>query len=243
MTRDAIKRILTSIPLFADLPPGDLDALSSASRSVSFKRGARIFEEGAVGDCCYVLTHGKARVVLAGRGGTEILLNILTAPALVGEIALLDKSTRSASLVAAEDCHLIRIPAQAFEALRRNAMFEQRLVARVVITLRESDVRHRVSSFPSINRIVWTLGRIARYGATREGAAIVIDKPAHHDLAEMAGCTRETVSRALQTLKRKKCLSWDADKMRLDFDALQRYVDTELVVPAAADARSRQPGT
>jgi DNA-binding IclR family transcriptional regulator len=45
---------------------------------------------------------------------------------------------------------------------------------------------------------------------------------AHQELAEMTGCSRETVSRALNTLKRKKCISWDERNVRLDMSVMQK---------------------
>ena len=231
MDKGAMKRCARAVPLFADLLEAQLDMLVTGARPLTFKKGARIFEEGANGDCCFVLTSGKARVVLAGSGGTEILLQILVPPALVGELALLDRSTRSASLIAAEACHLIRIPGLAFEELRKDPVFEQRLVARLISIVRAADDRVRViSSFPSPQRVAWCLGRIARHSGRREGSAIVIAKPPHNELAEMAGCTRETVSRTLHQLRRKKYLSWDDRDLRLDIDSMQRFLTTELTV-------------
>ena len=235
MSREVMKRLLAAVPLFGGLSSADLDMLGSAGRPMAFKKGARIFEEGAVADCCFVLTDGKAHIVLAGDRGTEILLNILTAPALVGEISLLDRSTRTASFVATEPCHVIRIPAAAIESLRKNAAFEQQLVARLVSTIRESDDRVRaISSFPSVSRVAWCLGRIARHSGRRQGSTIVIPKAQHHELAEMAGCSRETVSRSLQILKRKHCIDWDDDAMRIDVESMQRFVTMELTVPDTA---------
>jgi CRP/FNR family transcriptional regulator len=232
MSPDVIKRCLKSVPLFAELPPGDLDSLAAASRGVRFAKGARIFEEGSAADGCFVLTAGRAQVVVSGNQGTEILLQILVPMGLVGEVALLDKSDRSASLVAAETCHLIRIPAAALETLRRNYAFEAKLVAGLAARLRESDDRVRViSTFPSLNRVAWCLGRVARYGGRRERATIVIPKIAHSELAEMAGCTRETVSRALQTLRKRHLVSWDEHSMRLEVEPMQRYLSAELRVP------------
>jgi CRP-like cAMP-binding protein len=235
MSKDVMKQCLAAVPLFGGLAAAELDLLVSSARSLAFKKGARIFEEGASADCCFVLTAGRGHVVLAGDRGTEILLNILTPPALVGEISLLDKSTRTAAFVAVEPCHLIRIPAAAIQTLRRNMAFEQRLVAGLVSTVRESDDRVRaISSFPSMSRVAWCLGRIARHAGRRDGSTIVIRKAQHNELAEMAGCSRETVSRALQLLKRKNCISWDAHTMSIDVDGMQRYLATELTVPAGA---------
>ncbi len=232
MSPEVMKRCLGAVPLLGALSPADLDMLASSARPVSFKKGARVFEEGSPADCCFVLTSGRARVVLAGNGGPEILLNILTPPALIGEIGLLDHSTRSASLVAAEPCHLIRITGAAFQSLRADRPFEDRLVAELVATVRRSDDRVRViSSFPTVKRVAWCLGRVASVSGRREDGHIVFPKTSHQELAEMAGCTRETVSRALQLLRKKQYVAVDSRMMRIDIDAMQRYLTTELTVP------------
>ena len=229
MDKNTVISVLKTVPLFAGSPEAHLDTLASSARLINFKKGARIFEEGATADCCYVLTAGKARVVLSGSSGTEILLQIASPPALIGEIALLDNSTRSASLIASESCHLLRIPAAALQALRKDPDFEDRLVRGLIRILRASEDRVRViTTFPAVKRVAWCLGRVARASGRREGAAIVVDKPAHHDLAEMAGCTRETVSRALQVLRRRKYVTWDDEVMQIDVEAMQRYLTTEL---------------
>jgi CRP-like cAMP-binding protein len=235
MSRDVMKTCFRTISLFAELTADELELLAASSRDVAFKKGARIFEEGAPADCCLAMTAGRARVVLAGDNGAEILLHIVTPPALVGEVALLDRSTRSASLVAVEPCHFIRIPATTFEQLRKSARFEQRLVELLVSRLREADDRVRViTSFPSINRVAWCLARLARYTGRREGTTITIPKTPHSELAEMAGCTRETVTRTLQVLRRKKCVSWNTSSIVLDVEGMQRYLSTELTVPPVA---------
>jgi CRP-like cAMP-binding protein len=229
--KNTVASVLTTIPLFTGLPAQYLDALAASARLISFKKGARIFEEGAPADCCYVLTSGKARMVLYGSSGTEILLQIVAPPALIGEIALLDHSTRSASLIASEPCHLLRIPAAALHALRQDPQFEDRLVRGLIENLRAAEDHVRVvTSFPAVKRVAWCLGRIVRASGRRQGTAAIIDKPAHHELAEMAGCTRETVSRALQVLRRRKFVSWDDDVMHIEVDAMQRYLTTELSV-------------
>ena len=203
--------------------------LAMSARSASYRKNARVFEEGSIADCCFVLTSGRAKVVLDSADGTEVLLADVAPGDLVGEVALLDGFARSAALVALEPCHFIVIPASAFDLLRANAAFERKLVARVMSTLRDSTqhVRH-VSNGPSISRVAWCLGRIASREGKRDGKAVIIPKKPHHELAGMAGCTRETVSRALGTLKRKKCISWDAATMRLEIDGLRRYAGSDV---------------
>jgi CRP/FNR family transcriptional regulator len=228
MSKAAITEYLLRIPLFADLTDEELSMLAQGARPLMFPKGARVFEEGSPADCCFVLTAGKARVVLSGDGGAEILLGTVTPDSLVGEVALLDRSTRSASLVAVESSHLIRIAGEAFERTRSNIAFERKLVAHVVALLREANDQARaIATFPSVPRVVWCLSRIARREGQREGKVMVVPNKPHQELAEMSGCTRETIARAIGTLKERGCVSGDRRMLRLDVDCLQRYISAE----------------
>jgi CRP-like cAMP-binding protein len=232
MTTAAKKEWLKSVSLFSALSAGELDALAESATSVTTQKHGRVFEEGSPGDCCYVLTAGEARVVLSGDGDTEMLIATIRPRMIVGELALLDGSTRSAALVASQACRFIRIPAAAFEQLRKNAAFEQRLVKHVASRLRETNDQIRgVSQGSSIARVAWCLSRVARQEGTLQGGGILIPKKTHQELAEMAGCSRETVTRALNLLKRKKCVSWSGKTMRLEIEPLQRHVRTQIQIP------------
>lgn len=232
MSKAVITEYLLRIALFADLSKEELSDLAQDARAVMFRKGARIFEEGSPADCCFVLTAGKARVVLSGDGGAEILLGTVLPDRIVGEVGLLDRANRSASLVAAESSHLIRISGAAFDRMRRNIAFERKLVAHVVGLLREANDQVRaIATFPSLPRVVWCLSRIARQEGRVEGRSIVFPKRAQQDLAEMTGCARETVGRALSELKEKRYLSWDRRTMRLQIDALSRYGFSESLPP------------
>ena len=228
MSTPAIKTRVATVPLFSSLSSPELDRLASGCRSVTFRRGTRIFEEGSLADCCYLLVDGRAKVVLDSEDGSEVLLGDVFPGDLVGEVALLDGSTRSAALVATVPSLFIVIPAGVFHQLRANPAFEKGLVARVMSTLRKStDHVRRVSSGSALVRVAGCLVHIATREGKREGKLVIIPKKPHHELAGMAGCTRETVSRALSALKGKKLASWDAQTMRLELDGLQRYIRSQ----------------
>jgi CRP/FNR family cyclic AMP-dependent transcriptional regulator len=234
MTTAAKKEWLKSVPLFSSLSEAELTSLALAAGTATVPKHGRVFEEGAPGDCCYVLTAGEARVVLSGDGDSEVLVATIRPRMLVGELALLDGSPRSAALVASQASRLIRIPAAAFDQLRKNAAFEQRLVKHVATTLRDSNDQIRgVTSASSMARVAWYLGRVARQEGTLDRGGILIPQKTHHEIAEMVGCSRETVTRALGVLRRKRCLSWSGKTMRLEIEPLQRYVRVELQVPRA----------
>jgi CRP-like cAMP-binding protein len=233
MTAAAKKEWLKSVPLFSTLSDAELSALAAAAGSIAVQKHGRLFEEGSPGDCCYVLTAGEARVVLSSDGDAEMLLATIRPRMVVGELALLDGSPRSAALVASQSCRFLSIPAAAFNGLRANAAFEQRLVKHVASRLRDTNEHIRgVSSGSSIARVAWCLSRVARQEGTLERGGIVVPKKTHQELADMAGCSRETVTRALATLRKKRCVSWAGKTMRIEVEPLQRYVSTTVRVSA-----------
>ena len=225
MSADTICDVLRQVPLFAQLPIAELQAAAKTARLLVKKKAARICEEGSVADCCYVLTSGRLKVVLSGPGDVEFILAMLEPFAVIGEIALLDNSVRSAGLVAVEDSRLMSIPRASFQALRRNVQFEDQLVAQVTSTLRRATEQLRAMyTFGTDDRLAWCLARIAAQRGQRRGDTIRLSpKPPQHELADMTGCSRETVSRALARLKRKKWLSWDATTLSMRADIVERY--------------------
>jgi CRP/FNR family cyclic AMP-dependent transcriptional regulator len=227
---DAIMgELLRRVPIFADLSPAELAEVVNVARSMPKRKGARIFEEGSPPDCCLVLTAGRAKVVLSGARGSEVTVGVLEPFSVVGEIGLLDGSSRSASLVALDDCQFIRIPAAAFNALRRNTAFAQKLFAHLASMIRRANDQLRaIYTFKAEDRVLWSLAKLARqHGETQGGDLVLRPKPAHQELADMTGCSRETVTRALQTLKRAKYVSWDTGSVRLDLAALRRHPGAE----------------
>ena len=231
MSKAVMKEWLKDVPLFRDLTDEELELVASTARSTSARRGARVFEEGLPADCCYVLTSGKAKLALSAEGGSEIILGVLNPKELVGEVALLDGSTRSADLIATEECHFIRIPKTTFDSLRRNFRFETDVVAHAMSLLRAANDQVRgTSSLPSLSKVAWCLARLARKEGTRDGDRVAIPKRPHQELAEMSGCTRETVTRAFGTLKRRKCVTWDDRTITLDVAALQRVLRKDLEI-------------
>jgi CRP/FNR family transcriptional regulator len=225
MTDAAVVELLRLVPLFTDIPVGELQRVASRSQTFWKKKAVRLFEEGSPADCCLVLTSGRAKVVLNGTGGSEVILGLIEPYAVIGEIALLDRSTRSAGLVTVEKSHFIRISAQTFLELRSNAAFEDRLVTNVTATLRRAtDQLRAIYTYSSLERVAWCLARLARQRGAPAGSEIAISpRPPHHELAEMTGCSRETVSRILLRLRRMKWVSWDNQGLRLQASVMKRY--------------------
>src|SRR5690242_9244751 len=131
MSEDVVFGLLQRVPLFANLPAADLRVAARNTRHVTKQKSATVFEEGSPADSCYIITSGRAKVVLSGREATEVILGTVEPLELVGELSLVDSSPRSAGLVALEECQLLRLPKTAFQQLRSNRAFEDSLVVHV----------------------------------------------------------------------------------------------------------------
>src|SRR5437016_13643643 len=73
---------------------------------VRLASGQTLFRERETGDCMYVLLEGSADVFVG-----EILVESATPGALLGEMALVDSSARTATVVATMPARLARIEA------------------------------------------------------------------------------------------------------------------------------------
>jgi CRP/FNR family transcriptional regulator, cyclic AMP receptor protein len=206
---DVFVNLLRQVQLFSELSEGELERIAETAVMLRRAKNQIIFDEGDSADFLLVLTKGRAKVVLVGDGAEEIILNLIEPFRVVGEIALLDRSTRSARLVALEDCEFIKLPVTSFDALRSsNQSFATKVIVNVTSTLRESNDQLRViCTYRSLGKVAWCLDRLVRRKTISGSSATLDPCLKHHELAQMTGCSRETVSRALKALKQKNCIT------------------------------------
>ncbi|HMF97884.1 MAG TPA: Crp/Fnr family transcriptional regulator [Vicinamibacterales bacterium] len=237
MSEDVVVELLRRVPLFASLPAADLRIAAKSTRAFTKQKGATIFDEGSPADCCYVITSGRAKVVLSGGKTSEVILGTVEAHELVGELSLLDNSPRSAGLVALEECQLLRLPNAAFQALRNNRAFEDKLVVHVTAMLRRATEQLRaIYTYDSAERVAWCLARLAvRTGRRVNGAMVISPRPPHQELADMTGCSRETVTRILLQFQKANWVRHDGESMTLNDSPFQRYLEIERAASRGRD--------
>lgn len=118
MDKKLYKKLLTLVPLFKSLQPEELEAIVRISKLLKIRKGVTVIEEEDDGSAMYIMVEGKAEVVKRLAGGDTTRLAELDAPTVFGEMALIDKSPRSASVVTQSDTMLFQINLQAFNELR-----------------------------------------------------------------------------------------------------------------------------
>jgi len=81
--------------------------------------GATLWRQGDRGDDVLLVLEGRLEVAVGAAGGGEVVIDVVEAGGVVGELAALDGAPRSAGVRARTDCTLLRIPGPAFRALLR----------------------------------------------------------------------------------------------------------------------------
>ena len=192
--------MLENVSLFSGLPQSDLDAISKLATTRTFPRNTIIISEGDTSDSLYAVLSGKVKIYLSDDEGKEIIINIQGAGEYFGELALLDDSPRSASVMTIEECKLAIISKAAFdECLEANPQIALRVIRGLSARLR--DLTENVKSLALMDvygRVARTLLDLAE--EEENGEQIIRQRLTQRDIANMVGASREMVSRILKDL-------------------------------------------
>lgn len=112
--------LLAGSPLFALLSNEELEYVAELSKPRHVTAGETVFEEGELGDSVYVVASGEVEVLRHDAHGAPRSLATLQVPQFFGEMSLIDKEYRSATVRAKTDCELLQLTAENLIALRKN---------------------------------------------------------------------------------------------------------------------------
>lgn len=113
MTLDTEVQSLRQVPMFKSMEPSRLKLLAFTSERIHFSPGQRFFAQGDAADAAYVILEGRADVILDNQGA-EVKVAELGRNDLVGEMAILADTPRTASVVAVEPLSALRIDKRVF---------------------------------------------------------------------------------------------------------------------------------
>jgi len=220
--------ILKNIPLFSELNERDLERIIQIANKKRYHKDNIILIEEEIGSTMFIILAGRVKISRISDDGREVILSILSDGDFFGEMSLLDGYTRSANVTAIEDSELLVIRREEFlQTLRDYPQVAINLLKELAQRIRKSDEHIKSLSLQdATGRVASTLLRIAEdSGLFRKGQVEISELPLQQDLANMAGTSRETISRVIKSLSedgylRKqggKIIILDYEKFRIKF--------------------------
>lgn len=135
--RDTHLDHLASIPLFSALSRRELQRVAQASDEVTVKEGHELVRQGDVGREMFVVVDGTATVKRNGRK-----IGIAGPGNAIGELSLLDKGPRTASITADSQCTVLVLGAREFAAVLDDVPgIAHKIMASLASRIRELDTK------------------------------------------------------------------------------------------------------
>jgi CRP-like cAMP-binding protein len=219
---------LRLIPLFSELSESDLEEISRFTVKQMYKKDNMVLIEEEVGSTMFVILNGRVKISRISDEGREVILSILVDGDFFGEMSILDGQTRSANAVTLEDTELLIIRRENFlQMLHDYPQVAINLLKELAHRLRRSDSQIKSLSLQNaLGKVASTLLRIADdSGIIKHGQVVIAHLPPQQDLANMAGTSRETISRVIKSLnllgyvdkEGSKLIIKDYERFRQDF--------------------------
>lgn len=217
---------LAAVPIFFDMPEPVLNRLAEQAGIRRLDRGAILFHRGDAGDALYVILSGIVKVYQMDSNGRQHTLAILEENDFFGEMAIFDGAPRSATAEALTDITVLILRREAvLNCVRENPETAVTLLATLSSRLRQANIQlERFLGRDVKSRVAGVLLDMVRDFSTSGGDGELIHLPlTHQELANLAGTSRETITRTLCEWQDAGIIAFDGRRMRVrDRDALMR---------------------
>lgn len=224
--RDSTRNLLADIELFAGLTPTQLDWVAQRAHRRVFEAGRNVMTIDQPGEAVYIILHGTVKIHIE-QGERDVIVTILGAGDLVGEMSLIDSIGRSASAVTLESSLMLWMDKVTFNHILDNFPPVARNLVKILASrVRLSDQLIQALATLDVN------GRVARqllafaekYGREKDGLTQIRIVLTQGDIADLVGASRKRVNQTM-VLFREQGLIEDAEgRISIkDGEGLARY--------------------
>jgi CRP-like cAMP-binding protein len=198
-----VSQMLGQAGFFEGISKESKAALSSVCMPVTRPKQTTLFHEGEPGEAMYLLARGRVSLHKLSSEGREIVIKVIQPGEVFAEVILFERKHYPVTAVSLTEILVFKLLRRDLLQLLRQDDFrndfiamllrKQRYLTEKIQQLTSQDVEQRLRSFLR-----------EQYGEM-ERIEVEINKK---QLASAIGATPETLSRLLQDLSRRKCLSW-----------------------------------
>jgi CRP/FNR family transcriptional regulator len=211
----------------------ELNELSkSANRVIEVKKGAYLFQEGQPAAEIFIISSGKFQISKMNAEGRELSLRLCQRNDIIGELTLFTYQPKYLfNALALEDSSVAAINIEALE----KALFENTQLAYELMKWMNDHFRKTITKFRDLvlhgrkGALYSTLIRFSNsYGEKHEEGILITVPLTNQDLANFSGTARESVSRMLSDLRKRKIITIDRKTIIIhNIEFLKKEIDCE----------------
>jgi len=208
--------LLKKVPIFSQLVDEEIEKIRKLCVTKNYEKDRIILIEQDTGSSMFLIQNGRVKVSRMSEDGREVILSILESGDFFGEMSLLDGKARSASVTAIENSQVLLLRRGDFlKLLEDYPQIAISLLKELAGRIRRSDTQIKSLSLQdAMGRVASTLIMLAEdHGRIRQGEVVITRIPLQQDLANMAGTSRETISRVLKYFEDEKLIHRDGRKI------------------------------
>ncbi|MBN1351695.1 Crp/Fnr family transcriptional regulator [candidate division KSB1 bacterium] len=217
--------LLKRVPIFSGLNDRQIQHIAEYCVTKRYVKDQLILVEEEIGKTLFIIYKGRVKVTRTSEDGREVILSILESGDIFGEMSILDGKARSASVTAIENSEIILLRRGDFlHILEEYPQIAIALLKELAGRIRKSDTQiTSLSLQDAMGKVASTLILLAdEIGKHREGKIIISRIPLQQDLANMAGTSRETISRVFKAMESKGYIEREGRKLKiLDLEGLK----------------------
>jgi CRP/FNR family transcriptional regulator, cyclic AMP receptor protein len=213
LKKDDTRNLLADIELFTGLTSTQLDWVAQRTYRRVFEAGRNVMTIDQPGEAVYVILHGTVKIHIE-QGERDVIISILGAGDLLGEMSLIDSIGRSASAVTLEDSLMLWMDKITFNYMLDNFTAVARNLVKILSArVRLSDQLIQALATLDVN------GRVARqllafaekYGIKKNDVTQIRIVLTQSDIADLVGASRKRVNQTMVLFKEQGLIDTDAE--------------------------------
>lgn len=221
---------LKHIRLFDGLTPAELQEMERITRMQTVKKRQPLYLPGDPSSNVYLLKQGRVKIASTAPSGKEVTFEILEPGEIFGELEVLEETPRQTAAEALDDTLLCVIRREDFDRyLRTHPDLSVKLTKLIGFRLRKIQSRVEDLVFRDVPaRLAHLLLELGKTDGVPEGTGIrLCVKLTHQEMANLIGCSRETVSTTLGQFREQGLLRMEGRSIAiLNPEHLARFVSS-----------------
>jgi CRP/FNR family cyclic AMP-dependent transcriptional regulator len=220
---------LRKVPLFSELAEAELRQLAGVVREQHYRKNVTICHINDPGNALFILKNGLVKITIEDSNGREVILRILYPPDHFGEMALIESLPRSATVTTQDPTDALVIYRDHFLLLIEKS---PKILLNVAATLsrrlrRMNELIRSLAFYDVYGKVARVLLELATERGRQTEKGTVIDlRFTQQELAELAGMSRETMTRTLRDFQQAGVVRIESGIITiLEIDMLRREVD------------------